>query len=84
MLFVRFIWVTLDDLLTKQEQQRVAVGSGNAYFISIRQGGPTQPRWGHAAQWPTRPHFYAAAAAAAAANLAVVRQFYDYKLIIRN
>ena len=59
----------------EQEQQRVVVGPGNANFISIRQVSSDaatlqRGRYGHAAQWPTRPRFYAAAAAAATATVA--------------
>jgi len=55
-------------------------------FISICQvssDAATMQRgtYGHEAQWPTRPRFYAAAAAAAAT---VYRQCDDQKLIITN
>jgi len=74
--------------MLSQQQQRVAVGPGNGYFISIRQvssDAATMQRGmcGHAAQWPRRPRFYAAAAsaantaAAAAADAAVYRQCDD-------
>jgi len=58
--------------MLSQQQQRVAVGPGNGYFISIRQvssDAATMQRGmcGHAAQWPRRPRFYATADAAAAA-----------------
>jgi len=73
--------------LGEQEQQRVAVGPGNAHVISILQvssDAATLRRGscGHAVQWFTRPRIYAAAAvaaatAAAAADAAVYRQFDD-------
>ena len=51
---------------------RIAVGPGNGRFISVGQvssEAATMHRGtcGHAAQWPTRPRFYTAAAAAASA-----------------
>ena len=64
----------------KQERQSVAVGPGNAHFISVRQVSSDaatlrRGRCEHAAKFPTHPRFYAAAAAAA--DAAVYRQYDD-------
>ena len=64
----------------------MAVGPGNVHFISVRQVSSDaatlrRGRCGHAAQWPTRPRFYAAAAAAADALCSVYMQF-DEEIII--
>jgi len=56
-----------------QEQQRVAVGPGNAHSFLFARCRPTHPRFGAAA-----------AAAAAAADAAVYSQFTDQKLITIN
>ena len=62
--------------MPQHEQQRVAVGPGNANFISVHQVSSDaatlrRGRCGHAAQWPTRPRFYAAAADTAVGNMAI-------------
>jgi len=63
----------------QQEQQRVAVGPGNAHFISIRQVSSDAATLRRGTCCCS-----AAATAAAAANAAEYRQFADWKLIIIN
>jgi len=61
-------------LLFEQEQQRVAVGPGNAHFISIHQVSLWRGTCGHCSV--TR-RCCCSTAAAVAADAAVIRQFTD-------